>query len=269
MNAYIYCPQCDHEFTLSNVSEIAKGQTIECESCSMKFNIFTVYKSYYEDIPAAKRIADTIITISGYKKYNMTGPRADVQLINEFFGNIRFNALYMQIIPDLAIYGNAFVERNSGRNTLVRHDPATSIIETEMMPGHTIPEEVVYLTTKDRKKIPSNDLTHFAIITYIPPFGDSRYGYWFSDWQKFKLYSKALINSSILRNQGDRGQKPEEILERKRELGKKLSRSANVDPAFFEDGSQPLPGSNNSLLMDARKIQAEIADKVERYFPLS
>ncbi len=93
MNAYIYCPQCDHEFTLSNVSEIAKGQTIECESCSMKFNIFTVYKSYYEDIPAAKRIADTIITISGYKKYNMTGPRADVQLINEFFGKIRFNAL--------------------------------------------------------------------------------------------------------------------------------------------------------------------------------
>lgn len=54
MNTLIYCPQCGYESSFPHSEDLVKGQTISCKGCSMSFNIFTVYKSLYEEIPIAK-----------------------------------------------------------------------------------------------------------------------------------------------------------------------------------------------------------------------
>ncbi|MDQ4101777.1 MAG: cytochrome P450 [Thermoproteota archaeon] len=50
----------------------------------MSFNIFTVYKSLYEEIPIAKRIADTKIALAR-QNYTITGSDEDIKMVKEFF----------------------------------------------------------------------------------------------------------------------------------------------------------------------------------------
>ena len=59
--------------------------------------------------------------------------------------------LYAQIISDLVIYGNAFVEKNTERTTVGRHDPATSLINVKKVLQGTLHEEVVHLKRKKER----------------------------------------------------------------------------------------------------------------------
>lgn len=152
MTIFIYCPQCEHEAGVSHTADIARGQTLRCERCGMEFNIFTVYKRFYEDIPTAKKIADTKVALAK-KNYRVRGNDNNARIVNEFFEKTKFDRLYNQIISDLVIYANAFVEKNSEQIKIVRHDPAASIINTEVVTRRNFPEEVVYLTTKEGKRI--------------------------------------------------------------------------------------------------------------------
>jgi hypothetical protein len=156
LTIFIYCPQCEYEATVSHGGGIAKGQSQRCGKCEMDFNIFTVYKSFYEDIPTAKKIADEKVALAK-KKYKVIGNNSGVRIIDEFFKRTKFDLLYSQIISDLVIYANAFIEKNSELTELVRHDPATSIINTEVVGHGNFPEEVVYLITKVGKRMTSEN----------------------------------------------------------------------------------------------------------------
>jgi hypothetical protein len=260
---FIYCPECEHEVTFSHSADIAKGQTLRCEKCGTDFNIFTVYKSFYEDIPIAKKIADAMIALAN-KKYEVRGNADDVGIINDFFEKMNFDRLYDQVISDLIIYANAFVEKDSEQVTIVRHDPATSILNTELATRRNLREEVVYLTTKEGKTIPSGNLTHSAVNTFEPPFGESPYGQWFNDWYILKLSPNALINASILRNQGYVARRPEELSELKKAAEKRVILGAGLDPATFDETLPPNPYTRDLPLIDAEHIQTQIVSLVER-----
>jgi hypothetical protein len=102
--------------------------------------------------------------------------------------------MYNDIISDLVIYSNAFIERHSDGATILRHDPATSTIMTQLVRGDMISEEVVYMKTKDGREIPSGNLTHLAVNAFLTPsFGESPYGFWFTDWQSLKLIHQGKV----------------------------------------------------------------------------
>jgi hypothetical protein len=170
----------------------------------------------------------------------------------------------------LVIYGNAFIEKNSEPVELVRHDPATSIINTEVVTHGNFPEEVVYLITKVGKRITSDNLTHLAINIIEPPFGESPYGQWFNDWHMLKLSRDALINASIFKNQGYVGRRPEEIAKIKKEIEKRVILGSGLDPAIFDESLSSMPYNRELALIDARLIQGEIVSKVEEeIFPFT
>lgn len=235
----IYCPQCGKESSIPNSDELAKGQTLACENCGMRFNIFTVYKSLYEEVPIAKRIADVKITLAR-KNYRITGQDDDVQTVTEFLRRARFESIYSDIISDLVIYSNAFIERQFEQATILRHDPATSYIMTEMVPGNVVSEEVAYLITKSGREIRSGNLTHLAVnVILTPPFGESNYGYWFNDWQLLKLILLGKVN----RNRA-------EIVQIKQILVKNVLGGAGMDTGLFDEGSSLMPGTIQLFMMD-------------------
>jgi hypothetical protein len=162
--------------------------------------------------------------------------------------------MYNEIIADLVIYSNAFIERHFDSDTILRHDPATSTIMTEMVRSNRISEEVAFMKTKDGREIPSRNLTHLAVKAFLtPPFGESRYGFWFTEWQLLKLIYQGKVKRS-----------PEEITEMKKRIVDRVVIGAGMDPGLFDDASTLSPVTISLLKMDVQFIQGEIIDKIER-----
>jgi hypothetical protein len=61
----------------------------------MDFNIFTVYKSFYEDIPTAKKIADEKVALAK-KKYKVIGNDSGVRIIDDFLRRTKFDLLIVK-----------------------------------------------------------------------------------------------------------------------------------------------------------------------------
>ncbi|MDQ4101778.1 MAG: hypothetical protein M3115_06285 [Thermoproteota archaeon] len=162
--------------------------------------------------------------------------------------------MYNEIITDLVIYSNAFIERHPDSDTILRHDPATSTIMAEMVRGNTISKEVAFMKTKDGREIPSRNLTHLAVKAILsPPFGESPYGFWFADWQSLKLIYQERVKKS-----------PDEITEIKKRIVDQVVMGAGMDPGLFDDASRLSRVTTSLLKMDAQFIQGKIIDKIER-----
>jgi hypothetical protein len=263
MVTILYCTECEREITIYHTADISKGQSLRCAGCNTQFNVFAIYKSFYEDIPLAKKLADIKIVVAK-KDYRVIGKEEDVRIIIEFFENSKFDMLYAQIISDLVIYGNAFVEKNNEHKTVERHDPATSLINVKKVLQGTLQEEVVHLTTKEGRNITSSNLIHFAVKNYMePPFGESSYGFWFELWYLLKLSPNALINASIFTNMGYVWKTPEEITQRRKELEKRVIQGAGLDPGLIDPDLKPSPYAIRELQEDAGDIQREVVTKVE------
>jgi hypothetical protein len=193
----LYCPYCEGEFTTLMI-EVGKFQTVTCKSCHKPFNLFTIYKTFYEEIPIAKRIAD-IWTKAIYKNYKVEGLNEDD--INRFFEQNNFHKLFPQIVLDCNIYGNSFVKytNKDGLIELTRIEPAFANVST-------IPkgfDQLLDITTHKGDHINPDELIHFTIdITIDPPFCDPVFGLWFDKWYPLKLSPQSLISASILKNRG-------------------------------------------------------------------
>lgn len=154
---------------------VGRFQTVSCKSCHEPFNLFTIYKTFYEEIPIAKQIAD-IWTKTIYKNYIVEGSNNDEAIaINRFLEQSNFHKMFPQIVLDCSVYGNSFIKHTDKDESieLTRIDPAFANVTT-ITKGF---DHLVKITTRGGDNIESDQLIHFTIdITDDPPFCDSIYG---------------------------------------------------------------------------------------------
>jgi len=81
----IFCIDCDEPMQIRD-EEFDKGQYHECPNCKTRFNIFCVLNSFYENIPLARKIVDTYVSIVKLR-YTVKGKRKDREKIDEFFNS--------------------------------------------------------------------------------------------------------------------------------------------------------------------------------------
>ncbi len=270
----LYCPFCEFESNV-DMHDVEKGQTIACSSCTRKFNIYTIYRSFYEDIPLAKRIAD-IKSMLVYSKYSVGGTNEDeITAINDFLNANTFQKILSRIILQCLVYGNSVLEVDKQHRKLKLHDLADCEVKTGWLKknGSKVADKVINIKTKQGCKISHANLVNFSMHGVHSPFGISVYGFWFDIWYVLQLSPKALINASILRHMGRDKIGLNQIQGIKKYFEDQVKLGAGLPPVLFQRNAQidrmQLGMSFQFLKFDTDNRRREIASKVEReIFPL-
>lgn len=262
MEITLYCPFCEFEIK-KELDDIDKGQTQTCLNCNGKFNIFTIYKSFYEDIPLAKKLSDIKISIM-QGEYTVKGEENDVRIINMFFEENDFKNMFAKIVADCVIYGNSFIEKNEDTNRIIRYDAALCDIRTEWENrGGKIPSEVVSLIARDGRRVAPDSLIHFTNGQGSMPFGMSIFGFWLHTVYPLKLSAQALINASILKNRGLDPRGEENVKKIRKFFENEVMIGAGLPPALFSSTEMPA-FLLESLALNAKIRRDHIVSTIER-----
>ncbi len=154
--------------------------------------------------------------------------------------------MYFEIISDLAIYSNAFIERHSDGATILRHDSATSTIMTEMVRGNMISEEIAHRTIKHGRENTVRKADTFSSECFLDA----------AIWRialRILVYRLAVIkiNSS---GKGKR-KSPAEITQINQRIVNRVIIGAGMHPGLFDGASSLRPGTISLLKMDVQHIQ--------------
>ena len=199
----IFCIDCDEPMQIRD-EEFDKGQYHECPNCKTRFNIFCVLNSFYENIPLARKIVDTYVSIVKLR-YTVKGKREDREKIDEFFNANFFGKLVHEIIHDTTLFGTCIIEKKESDRyvKLEKLDMTTVEIVTawkQEAQGHPFFEEIdkVILHQRRINEIPSDNIVVSTMDGIDKPLGFPILGFWFHDWYSLKFAPQAMINMKYL-----------------------------------------------------------------------
>jgi hypothetical protein len=122
-------------------------------------------------------------------KYDLNS--SENSLLEEFINSRNFSELFPLIVKDSLVYGDSFVEykqSNSGSILLERIEIANMQINIS-----TKKYDYIFSFKDQKNRILENDkIIHFQRQSFMPPFGDSIYGYWFHIWNNIKEHFDRL-----------------------------------------------------------------------------
>src|SRR5487761_1583873 len=110
----ILCPVCDEEQPIQFDTFVEEGETISCRQ-NHRFNVFTIYEGFYQEIPIAKRTADSI-TRALYSNYEIDpngASRTEISTIMNWLGENNFESIFPKIVLETVKFGNAMLSFDS------------------------------------------------------------------------------------------------------------------------------------------------------------
>jgi len=169
-----------------------------------------LYQHFYENIPIARKLADSIRNSVWGNGYQIQGGRAqDQEKLDSLRQRNRFDELLRQMVFDTTVHGMGFLEIGFGSNPiLTRLDPTVLEIHTEFVrrgqgaQGFTneIQSVVLYRGNQQVREISYQQLIPI-IGESLPggsPLGGSVYGLWLHHWFLLKFSNQALINTHYM-----------------------------------------------------------------------
>ena len=118
----VNCIKCDIENSV-DYDALKNLQFVKCGNCGETFNLFGVYRSLYYTNPLCKRMVDVAVEHS-YAKYSVEASNSDEKnMIMQNLENNHFQEKLGQILQDMILYGNCFLEINNMLN-LQRLEPS-------------------------------------------------------------------------------------------------------------------------------------------------
>ncbi len=86
----IYCLDCNEALDKVEIGEIEYGQFITCPKCTSRFNLWGLYLNFYENMPLAKKIADSITGAVLGDGYTVRGGKTgDLTKVDDFLNELR------------------------------------------------------------------------------------------------------------------------------------------------------------------------------------
>ncbi len=180
----VCCPYCTAKLDVSK-NTLPEYVSTRCPHCKKQFNVFTLYRWLYEQIPLAKIIADRDAdTLFKHFRIEASNEEEKEAIIN-FFNMNDFKNIFKRIVLDCIIYGISFLEWKKDENNNIRVlyiNPA----DTNVRISRQHFDIIFSLETYDNIEFSSENIIHFSLginLTY-PDLGSSIYGYWFHKWYR-------------------------------------------------------------------------------------
>jgi hypothetical protein len=188
--------------------------------------------------------------------------------LDSFLKMNNFSELLSHIVRDTIVYGDCFIryEKTAKGEVLLEK------IEIADMQIDVHAKGFDYLfdfKDENGSTIKSNNTIHFQPQSFMPPFGDSVYGYWFHVWNNIREHFKMLglfgYQERNIRNY-DALNKMRQMMERETILGSGLAMA--IFNRYLAD--KPVTQFDIRFLdSDAKRRRESIQDTVERkIFPL-
>ncbi len=262
---YVECPFCSVQVTIDPVRFI-EGRSICCSN-DHTFNVYAVYRDFYQRIPLATAIGDKLRD-AVYRSYRVRGVDSDVSTIDSFLNAQNFELILRETILDTILYGNSILRTASAEPLrLERVDLADAVIQIEK--GETF----VQSTESERMRL-GIDFIHFTHNRGSGgPMGLSAFGAWFQNFYLIRDAAQVLINASILRNLGIDPRGLSTVSQIRDYFARSILTGADLPGyqySMISAPSQGLPTPVGILLraaLDTRR--AEIRGRIERdVFPL-
>ena len=186
----IHCIECEKPQKLK-IDQFDKGHFTTCKECGANFNVYSVYVSFYNEIPTATQIVDALTTEIGVNYVIESPDTSDKEKIEHFLKENQFQPLLKSVVFDTVIFGNSFIEKKPQGVLLQRIDPTTIEVKTSWQKGEGIVpfegiEKLIQHIPKPRE-ISKENIIHFSAEPSLrEPLGFSVYGFWFHTWYLLK-----------------------------------------------------------------------------------
>lgn len=212
--SFVLCPNCG---TLINYEEKTPsslfylGKPIRCDSCSIKFNIFEVWRNITNTIPEATRLIDESTEII-FSKWIIEGSNQNEhELTNQFFQKNLTDIFLTEIISNALRWGTCFIKHSKIDNEIKLEiiDPCDYEIMTEndiTTSGTYLGEKVKSIVNfRTNEKIDRANLCLLPVHMVHGPvedLGTSVLGYWFNSWY-ILLHRKDILSYEDFSNNYD------------------------------------------------------------------
>jgi len=207
LNLPIYCVDCNEPMDSVEIGEIEYGQFMTCPKCKSRFNLWGLYLNFYENIPLARKIADSIVSAVWGNGYTVKGDKPDLTKVDDFLNQNSFGTLLKGIVFDSTVFGQSFIEKTGSTPMLARIDPTSSEAQVgpeQMLGGRAYTMEVQKVVEYQsngsiiKKVVPKSNLIVFMTEGLSRPTGQSAFGMWVYLWFSLKLAPQALLNTSFM-----------------------------------------------------------------------
>ncbi len=196
MSMKVNCVSCDQQNWVDFVA-LKELHRVKCEGCGTSFNLFSVYKSLYDTIPLCKGIVDISVEHAHGKYVVEAGNPTERGVIAETLESNHFLKNSEQILQDIIVLGNSFIQVVSdGEILLKRLDPSELDFNIDWIqepPFRPLQQKIVEIKRYDdaSEKYEIYDVLHFKAGTLgHDPFGQSVFGFWFTGWYFLRDCSK-------------------------------------------------------------------------------
>ena len=185
----VNCVNCDYQ-NIVEFEALKNLHFVECKKCGTNFNLFGVYHSLYSTIPLCERMVNVTVNHT-YTNYYIEAvqPQEQKEIEKTLKGN-NFRELLRQILHDMILYGNSFIQMipKNPTLTLKRLEPKELEFRIDWVqepPRRSYFQKIVEIKRFNDPSIEYdvNNCLHFKEgFTLSEPIGDSILGFWFTTW---------------------------------------------------------------------------------------
>lgn len=188
-NTKVNCVNCDYE-NIAEFDTLKNLRFIECKKCGTSFNLFWVYQSLYKTIPLCEKMINvTVDHTYAIHKIDAAQPQ-EQENIEQTLEENRFQELLTEILHDMVLYGNSFIQ-------IIPEDPTLKLQRLEPRelkfridwvqepPRRSYQQKIVEIKRYDSPSIEyevANCLHFKEGLSLSEPIGHSVCGFWFTTW---------------------------------------------------------------------------------------